>query len=91
MKLLATIFAIVTASAATADTGCFCCKHVHLSLTCCALCISEPFDLTEVQTEACSKCALYFINGDCSECTRGDNGCPVEAYNEMEKVLSELK
>ena len=91
MKLLATIIAIVTASAATADIGCLCCRVVHLSITCCATCHLEPFDLTEIQTEACNKCALCFTNGDCSECTRGDNGCPVEAYNQLEEVLSELK
>lgn len=93
MKLFVTIIAIVTASTAISyDTkiGCSCCRAG--SITCCAACIiGYQADLTEIQTEACSKCALCFMNGnDCSECTRGDNGCPVEAYNEMEEVLSEL-
>ena len=49
-------------------------------------------DLNEMQTEACGKCALCYMNGDyCSECTRGDAGCPVDAYNQMEAALSALK
>merc|ERR1711917_185407 len=49
-------------------------------------------DLNEIQTEACGKCALCYMNGDyCSECTRGDAGCPIDAYNQMETALSALK
>ena len=49
-------------------------------------------NLNEIETEACGKCALCYMNGDyCSECTRGDGGCPVDAYNQMETALSELK
>ena len=45
-----------------------------------------------MQTEACGKCALCYMNGDyCSECTRGDAGCPFYAYNQMETALSALK
>ena len=45
-----------------------------------------------MQTEACGKCALCYMNGDyCSECTQGDAGCPVDAYNQIEAALSGLK
>ena len=49
-------------------------------------------DLNEIETEACGKCALCYMNGDyCSECTRGDDGCPVDAYVQMEVALAALK
>ena len=49
-------------------------------------------DLNQMETEACGKCALCYMNGDyCSECTRGDGGCPVDAYVQMEVALSALK
>ena len=90
-----TIIAIVTASTAiSSETDYTCCKHVHWSLTCCALCLypSLMADLTDIQTEACIKCTLCLTNGDnCFECTRGDNGCPMEAYNKIEEVFFELK
>ena len=95
MKIFTTIIAIATASTAIAyDTkglGCSCCRAG--SITCSAACIiGSQADLTEIQTEACDKCALCYINGEyCSECSRGDNGCPAEAYNEMKVALSALK
>ena len=93
MKFFVTIIAIVTASIAISnDTkggiGCSCCRAG--SLVCCGACIiGYQTDLTEIQTEACNKCALCFTNGEnCSECIRGDNGCPVEAYNKLEEALN---
>ena len=54
--------------------------------------ISIKADLNKIETEACGKCALCYMNGDyCSECTQGDGGCPVDAYIQMEAALSALK
>ena len=49
-------------------------------------------DLTDIQTEACIKCIICLTDGDKSfKCTRGDNGCHMEAYNKIDEVFFELK
>ena len=49
-------------------------------------------DLNEVETQACGKCAICFMTGEyCSECSHGDDGCPVESYKQIEAAISILK
>merc|ERR1712064_58783 len=46
-------------------------------------------DLNEIETKACGKCAICFMTGEyCSECSHGDDGCPVESYKQIEAAIS---
>ena len=48
-------------------------------------------DLNETKAEACGKCTACALDEEyCSECIRGDGGCPVDTINQIEAAISVL-